>query len=436
MKTLCRLLTGLLSILALCHCATIVQTPAQRGQKPVPLTAKYFREKAVAHESRGDLRHALLAWQIAAKIKGDKATLHAIGNLKQTIAAEAELHFKSGLSHYRSGQFTNARNAFLKTIRVQPAHMGARYYLKTRLHMTQHTVYKVRRGDSYSKIASQIYGDSKKAHLIAHFNDHDPIKPLLAGATLLLPVLDTRAQHARPTINAWVKKALKALGQKQYDIALSHTAKILNELSGHPEALKIKDDAHFAKALASSADKQYLLALKHLKRVRPSYKGRNKAMAQARRHILKQALEEKLQLAEQYLSQEAYDSAINASEEIIGQYPDNKRARVVLNTSRYVLAKQYLQGGKPALAAELLQDADLSYKDTGQLLSLARARLRSQAEKHYRKGVNHFINEDLERAIKEWHHALELNPKHPKADQDMQNAIRLLKKYQTLETKQ
>ena len=57
--------------------------------------------------------------------------------------------------------------------------------------MTKQTTYKVHRGDSYSKIAAQIYGDPKQAYLIAYFNDHDPLKPLLTGVTLFLPVLDT-----------------------------------------------------------------------------------------------------------------------------------------------------------------------------------------------------------------------------------------------------
>jgi hypothetical protein len=59
--------------------------------------------------------------------------------------------------------------------------------------------------------------------------------------------------------------------------------------------------------------------------------------------------------------------------------------------------------------------------------------MKSQAEAHYRNGVKHFINEDLELAIEDWKHALELNPDHPKARQDIENAERLLEKLKAFE---
>ena len=74
-----------------------------------------------------------------------------------------------------------------------------------------------------------------------------------------------------------------------------------------------------------------------------------------------------------------------------------------------------------------------SYEDTGQLLSLARARMKSQAETLYRDGVKYFINEDLEKAVETWKKALELNPEHPKARQDMENAQRLIEKLRALD---
>lgn len=435
MKTICRSITVLFSIVLVASCAQMTRIARQPEPEPVPLTAAHFRAKAVAHENHGDLPQALLAWQVAATIKDDPNTRKAIANLKQTMAAEAELHFKSGLASYRSGNLAKARIDFLKTIRVQPKHRGARYYLKTRLHASQQTVYKVRRGDSYSKIAAQIYGDPKKAYLVAYFNNNDPLKPLLAGTTLLLPVLDTRARQSRPSINTWLAKAQKALGKKKYDTALAYTAKIRKELAGHPKALKISDQAHFGKAAAYSAKGRYLEALKHLKKVRPSFSGRNQAIARARQHLLKQALEEKMRLAKTQMDQQTYDNAIHITEEILAQYPNHKQARKIHDEARYALAKQLIDGGEPVAAVEVLEKSDLSYKDTDQLLSLARARVKSQAEKHYRKGVNHFINEDLAHAIEQWRLALELNPEHPKASQDIENAMRLLEKYKTLETK-
>lgn len=53
--------------------------------------------------------------------------------------------------------------------------------------------------------------------------------------------------------------------------------------------------------------------------------------------------------------------------------------------------------------------------------------LRDQAEVHYIKGVNYFLAEELEKAIREWEETLRLNPDHPKVRRDLEKARRLLK---------
>ena len=47
--------------------------------------------------------------------------------------------------------------------------------------------------------------------------------------------------------------------------------------------------------------------------------------------------------------------------------------------------------------------------------------------------MKHFLNEELEKAIASWKKALALNPKHPKAAQDIENAERLLDKWRNLD---
>ena len=97
-------------------------------------------------------------------------------------------------------------------------------------------------------------------------------------------------------------------------------------------------------------------------------------------------------------------------------------------------AKPCWKQGRESLAIERLERIDPSYSDTAQLLSLARARSKATAETLYRDGVKHFINEDLERAIDGLAAgALALNPDHPKARQDMENAMHLLEKWRELE---
>ncbi len=435
MKITFPLFAILLSVLLVCSCADLLKFSIAENPAPGPTSAQYFREKALTLEDGGELRQALLAWQIAATLEEDRQTRQALSALEQTIANTAELKFKEGLTDYRAGEFAKARQAFLKTIRLVPTHKGARYYLKTRLHTTDQGAYKVRRGDSYSKIASQNYGDFYAAYLIAYYNDLDPLKPLLAGTTLLLPVLDMKTGRPKPSVTLWITKAQKALNQKRYDTALALVAKLKKRTSGNPKVSQISDRAHYGIGMQYLNDQKELAALNHLKQVRPSYPGRKKALAQARGHIQKQALAENLKLAEQHLSNKEYESVINITEEILRQSPANTESKALLNAAHYALGKQLLESGEMVAAADLLGKADKTYKDTSQLLSLAKAKIRSEADAHYRKGVNYFINEDLERAVAEWRRALALHPQHPKARQNIENANRLLEKYKALETK-
>ncbi|MEJ2039813.1 MAG: tetratricopeptide repeat protein, partial [Desulfosarcinaceae bacterium] len=62
-----------------------------------------------------------------------------------------------------------------------------------------------------------------------------------------------------------------------------------------------------------------------------------------------------------------------------------------------------------------------------------RGKINARAEMLYRRGVKHFLNEELELAIKDWKETLKLNPNHPKAAQDIENAERLLQKWRGLE---
>jgi tetratricopeptide (TPR) repeat protein len=153
----------------------------------------------------------------------------------------------------------------------------------------------------------------------------------------------------------------------------------------------------------------------------------------AQRELKRQALAKKIEIAQGYLDRSEFSATMDAAEEILEQHPDNVNAREMLNLAGYASGKALLEKGQEIEAIERLKKVDPSYSDTAQLLSLARARTRAAAETLYRDGVKQFINEDLERAIGTWQQALDLNPNHPKARQDMENAMRLLEKWRELE---
>lgn len=413
----------------LCSCAHQIQ---RLGTSP-PSPADPYREKARQLEQQGEVQQAIFTWHIVAQLeKDDSQAAQAIQRLKHTATQSADGHFQQGLKLYKSGEYEKALIAFLTAIRYNPDHRQARYYLKTRLQNPEQTIYQVQPGDSFTRIAAKIYKDSSKAFIIAHFNNLSPQKPLLIGTTLLLPVIDPEYLKTNSNIRTLLDQAQAAYQNKRYDEVISLTRKMVEEDPEHAKARQLIDAAYLGKGVSLLKQKRYLAAIEQFKKVRPGCKGRNQAIAKARSGINQQALKEKLSRAQRHLREKEWERVINSTEEILAQDPDNEQAKMLFSNASYNLGKLKLNRGEVSQAVNLLSRIDPSYEDTGQLLKLASTRMKSQAETYYRNGVKHFINENLSLAIKDWKKALELNPDHPKARQDIENAERLLKKLKAL----
>jgi tetratricopeptide (TPR) repeat protein len=65
-------------------------------------------------------------------------------------------------------------------------------------------------------------------------------------------------------------------------------------------------------------------------------------------------------------------------------------------------------------------------------LKKSEVQTQEQAEIHYARGVRHFLDEELEKAIAEWEETVRLNPEHSKAKRDLEKARRLLKNLRRL----
>lgn len=407
----------------------------QELQGWVSAPANDFRKKAENLESRGELRKALLAWRVVAELdKSAPEATEAIRRIEQDLSRKARKHYRQGLKDYQSGDYRNALRNFLITLRYQPHHEKARYYLKIRLQNREQAAYRVQPGDSFIRIASNIYHDSSKAYMIAYFNDMDPRKPLRIGTTLLLPALESNYLQPPSNIKALLDEAQNALTEKRYRRVVALARKIEEEIPGNANARQLADAAHFHEGRRLFKLKRYLAAIEQYKQIGDTYKGRDRAIAEARSRIKHLALDDKLKEAQEHLRAKRWQSAISVTEEILANDPGNTQARILFSNAGYNLGKQMLDRGKTVQAADLLGRIDPSYEDTGELLSLARARMRTKAETLYRNGVKHFINEELEAAVEDWKQTLVLNPEHPKARQDIDNARRLLEKLRALES--
>jgi len=120
-----------------------------------------------------------------------------------------------------------------------------------------------------------------------------------------------------------------------------------------------------------------------------------------------------------------YQDVASIAESVLGYDPANREAHDLVNESYYQMGKAFVQKKKYEDALAMLGRVEPGYKDTRDSLTFVKKQL---AETHYLAGVRYFINEDLEKAIREWEEALKLNPNHSKAKSDMERAQGLLEK--------
>jgi tetratricopeptide (TPR) repeat protein len=432
MKATGKLIVALLLAISMSGCASTLQ----RLQNMLASPTDRYREMALAFEKQDEPQQAILCWEAVAQLAPAKQDVpKIIADLKRKAAKAARGHFQRGLEQYQAGDLNKAMREFLIAIRLDPGNEQARYYLKTRLQNPDQTVYRVQPGDSFIKIASDVYKDPTKAYWVAYFNDLDPRKPLQIGTNLLLPALEKAYLIPRSDIQNLLAKARKAFEKKHYTRVYSLTEAILKEIPNHPQASKLADAARFDQGMDLMRQKHYLAAIELFKQISPRYPKRDAVITKARDRVRRQAIDVKLEEARRLLRSAAWGSVINATEEILKQDPNNDKAKMLFSNASYKLGKLLLDRGQAVKAIEVLSRIEPSYEDAGQLLSLARARVKAQAEVLYRDGVKQFINEDLERAIQTWKKVLELNPDHLKARQDMENAQRLLEKLRALDKK-
>jgi tetratricopeptide (TPR) repeat protein len=214
---------------------------------------------------------------------------------------------------------------------------------------------------------------------------------------------------------------------------LSICDKIRQESPGHSRIQPLIDAARFGWGRSLLEQNQPLEALEQLKQVSTGYAGRDRAIRSARLALNKRAGQEKIRSAQARLDKGAYAGAIAICQDILDKDPSNAKATALLNAARYQWGKQLLDQGDEEKAAENLRTLDPNYQDSAHLLARAHSRLNTRAEEFYRQGVKHFLNEDLESAIESWKRSLAFNPDHPKAAQDMDNALKLLEKWRGLE---
>ncbi len=138
--------------------------------------------------------------------------------------------------------------------------------------------------------------------------------------------------------------------------------------------------------------------------------------------------EEMLNKARSLFEAREYQKALYLAEKILEYAPSNRGAADLKNASYYELGTILLRKKEYQKSLRMFKNVDITYKNAGEILDYLEKQLQNQAGIHYKKGVKYFLDEELDKAIREWEKTLQLNPEHPEAKRDLEKTRRLLEK--------
>ncbi|MGD9174366.1 MAG: tetratricopeptide repeat protein [Desulfobacterales bacterium] len=196
MKTKAGIISAVLLLALLAGCAML-------GSKSPEALAKDYTAKAQKFEKQGDLVMALKQYKLVLTVDPDnQLAQEKIAALEPQMLKLAEKHYREGIRFYNKGQYGPARKEFLTALRYNPEHTRA----KTRLagaskdmgQVKRYIVHTIQPDESISTLAEQYYGDYRKFHLIADYNEMEDPTRVKVGQNIKIPVIEGMPIMADP----------------------------------------------------------------------------------------------------------------------------------------------------------------------------------------------------------------------------------------------
>ena len=187
MKNKAALISIFLLLVLLIGCAT--------GPKSPETLAKEYTAKAQQYEKQGDLVEALKQYRLVLTVDpANELARQKTATLGPQLKKLAEEHYKSGIKLYNKGEYSQARKEFLTALRYNPEHAKAKAKLtatsKDLGRVKRYIVHTVQEDESISTLAERYYGDYRKFHFIAEYNELEDATQVRVGQEIKIPVIE------------------------------------------------------------------------------------------------------------------------------------------------------------------------------------------------------------------------------------------------------
>jgi tetratricopeptide (TPR) repeat protein len=149
--------------------------------------------------------------------------------------------------------------------------------------------------------------------------------------------------------------------------------------------------------------------------------------------VISSDLEENIEKARLYLDTKRFSQALAMTSKIREQEPENVEATEIENAVYHQTAQEFERFGKYTQALNTMLKVKSDNESTKSYISHLSLMVKDKADIHYRRGVRYFVNEELEKAIKEWEQTLAIDPTNEMAQKDIGNAKSLLEKLRQIQ---
>ncbi len=381
----------------------------------------FYLKKAKTFENIDELQLALFYLKIADTLSPDNPEIPGkISDLKSKIDIKSSKSFEKGKKYYLQNKFEAARIQFLTVLRYKPDHKAALNYLKNNLIPKEYIFYSPKKDDSFKSISKRFYKDPGLDFLIIYFNDLKSDAEPVPGKLLKLPILAPEFNATVIDIRHEIIAAKNLLGKKRYQEVIVITDSILKNDHSNKIAIELRNDAFYQTGIQLSQQEKYFEAINTFNKITPGYKGVDKA--------IQEAIHKELLKAELLLKEKKYEESMALARKILSHNQSNTAAKNLINIAYCQHGRSLFIRKKYDEALKVVGKLDPADNCAEKIRSAVQKAIKNQAEAHYILGVKHFMNEELQSAIKEWEKTLELNPSHDKAKKNIKNAKSLLEK--------
>lgn len=344
-------------------------TVAMRPPTPREALAAPHREKAEALQKEGALRAALAEWTIALTLDpGDTTVVEVKRRLEARIEREVAERVQQGRAALAREQHLEARRHFLAALALDPRNVTAFEALRNDVKDVRFVTHTVRSGETLGSIALRYYGDRSRSEVLWEINQLPRNPRLVAGSSLRVP-----------------------------------------EIPGLPFMISAVTPPPAVASIPGSG----------WEASRPPVPPRDEAAPEVDPLLaeVKEAVENR-----------NYAEALADVDRLLANNPRHPEAGDLKKSILYALGKSQLEQKQyDESMKSLTQLARLApnYEDSAALLRQARTRA---VQQHYAEGLRFYREEKLEEAISEWKLVLDLDPKHPSARKNIEQAETILRR--------